>query len=144
VPKGRLCGYWFPSTVEGPERIAPWLGDDERHYLSENLYKKNSLKKVIRSGFDKLVEHIKGYTRRKWRKIWSDSQPLRSGDQSDLRRSLNPPRSSQGINSLDQHINGFSNNRALAILHAITGNYDIVAVGPANPFYASHRSGESR
>jgi anaerobic selenocysteine-containing dehydrogenase len=35
---------------------------------------------------------------------------------------------------LDQHINGFQNNRALAILQAITGNYDVPGGWATNPF----------
>jgi anaerobic selenocysteine-containing dehydrogenase len=40
----------------------------------------------------------------------------------------------QGINALDQHINGFQTSRALAIVQALTGNYDRPGAWAVNPF----------
>jgi anaerobic selenocysteine-containing dehydrogenase len=100
--------------------------------ISENLYKKEFVEKYT-IGFDKLVEHVRDYSPEKVAEIcWIAAEDIRRAS-----RIFAQAKSSsiiQGINSLDQHINGFQNNRALAILHAITGNYDIPGGWATNPF----------
>jgi anaerobic selenocysteine-containing dehydrogenase len=100
--------------------------------LSENLYKKAFVEKYT-IGFDGLVEHVKNYSPEKVAEICRvPAMEIRR-----ISRIFAEAKSAsiiQGINSLDQHINGFQNNRALAILHAITGNYDIPGGWATNPF----------
>lgn len=100
--------------------------------LSKNLYKKEFVGKYT-IGFDKLAEHVKNYSPEKVAEIcWVPAAEIRK-----ISRIFAGAKSAsiiQGINSLDQHINGFQNNRALAILHAITGNYDIPGGWATNPF----------
>jgi anaerobic selenocysteine-containing dehydrogenase len=100
--------------------------------ISENLYKKEFVERYT-TGFDKLVEHVKEYTPEKVAEIcWVPALEIRR-----VSRIFAGAKSAsiiQGINSLDQHINGFQNNRALAILHAITGNYDNPGGWATNPF----------
>lgn len=100
--------------------------------ISEDLYKKEFVEKYT-MGFDKLVEHVKDYPPEKVAEIcWIQAEDIRRAS-----RIFAQAKSSsiiQGINSLDQHINGFQNNRALAILHAITGNYDVPGGWATNPF----------
>jgi len=90
--------------------------------ISEGLYDSEFIDKHT-TGFDKLVEHVKAYPPEKVAKIcgvpsddiYKISRIFAGADGACIE---------QGINSLDQHINGFQNNRALAILQAITGNYN--------------------
>lgn len=100
--------------------------------ISEDLYKKEFVEKYT-IGFDKLMEHVKEYPPEKVAEIsWVPASEIRRAS-----RIFAGARSAsiiQGINSLDQHINGFQNNRALAILHAITGNYDVPGGWATNPF----------
>jgi len=100
--------------------------------ISENLYQEDFVKKYA-MGFDQLVEHVKNYSPEKVAEIcWVSASDIRR-----VSRIFAKAKSAsiiQGINSLDQHINGFQNNRALAILHAITGNYDIPGGWATNPF----------
>jgi anaerobic selenocysteine-containing dehydrogenase len=100
--------------------------------ISENLYKKEFVEKYT-IGFDKLMEHVKGYPPEKVAEICR----VPASEIRRISRIFAGAKSAsiiQGINSLDQHINGFQNNRALAILHAITGNYDIAGGWATNPF----------
>ena len=100
--------------------------------LSKNLYKKEFVERYT-IGFDKLVEHVKEYTPEKVAEICQ----VPASEIRRISRIFAGAKSAsiiQGINSLDQHINGFQNNRALAILHAITGNYDIPGGWATNPF----------
>lgn len=100
--------------------------------IAENLYKKEFVEKYT-MGFDKLVEHVKEYTPEKVAEIcWVPAPEIRRA--SRIFAGAKSASIIQGINSLDQHINGFQNNRALAILHAITGNYDIAGGWATNPF----------
>jgi len=100
--------------------------------MAEDLYDKEFVEKYT-TGFDKLVEHVKQYSPEKVEEItWVPA--------SDIRRAARIFAGAesaciiQGINCLDQHINGFQNNRALAILQAITGNYDVPGGWATNPF----------
>lgn len=100
--------------------------------ITEGLFNKEFVEKYT-IGFDKLVEHVESYPPGKVSQICGIS----IADIKNISRIFAGAKSSsiiQGINSLDQHINGFQNNRALAILHAITGNYDIPGGWATNPF----------
>ena len=84
-------------------------------------------------GFDRLMEHVREFTPEKVEKICM----VPAGDIRKISRIFATSRASsiiQGINSLDDHINGLQNNRALAILQAITGNYNIPGGWATNPF----------
>ena len=100
--------------------------------IAENLYDNEFVEKYS-TGFDQLVEHVQEYPPERAAKIcWVQATDIRK-----ISRIFARARSAsivQGINSLDQHINGFQNSRALAILHAITGNYDVPGGWATNPF----------
>ena len=100
--------------------------------IAEGLYDKEFVEKYT-TGFDKLTEHVKQYTSEKVEEItWIPASDIRK-----VARIFAGAESSciiQGINCLDQHINGFQNNRALSILQAITGNYDVPGGWATNPF----------
>ncbi len=100
--------------------------------IGEGLYDGEFVEKYA-TGFDRLVDHVKDYP--------PDSvAPICRVGADDIRkisRIFAGARSAsiiQGINALDQHINGFQNSRALAILHGITGNYDVPGGWATNPF----------
>jgi anaerobic selenocysteine-containing dehydrogenase len=100
--------------------------------VGENLHNKEFVEKYT-IGFDKLVEHLKGYPPEKVSEICG----VPSEDIRNISRIFANAKGAsiiQGINSLDQHINGFQNSRALAILHAITGNYAVPGGWATNPF----------
>jgi anaerobic selenocysteine-containing dehydrogenase len=100
--------------------------------ISEVIYKKEFVEKYT-LGFDKLVEHVKAYPPEKMAEICS----VPADEIREISRTFALAKSAsiiQGINALDQHINGFQNSRALAILHGITGNYDVPGGWAVNPF----------
>jgi anaerobic selenocysteine-containing dehydrogenase len=85
------------------------------------------------TGFDRLVEHVKEYTPEKVSGICG----VPSADIYKISRVFARAKGAsieQGINTLDQHINGFQNSWALAILQAITGNYNRPGGWCVNPF----------
>lgn len=99
--------------------------------IAENLYNKDFVEKYT-TGFDELVEHVKDYSLEKV----SQTCGIPIAKIRNISRVFAGAKSAsiiQGINSLDQHINGFQNNRALAILQAITGNYDVPGGWATNP-----------
>ena len=99
--------------------------------IAEDLYDHEFVEKYS-TGFDQLVEHVQDYPPEKAAKICQ----VKATDIRKISRIFAAAKSAsiiQGINSLDQHINGFQNSRALAILHAITGNYDIRGGWATNP-----------
>jgi len=99
--------------------------------IAEDLYDHEFVEKYS-TGFDQLVEHVQDYPPERAAKICR----VQATDIRKISRIFAGAKSAsiiQGINSLDQHINGFQNNRALAILHAITGNYDIRGGWATNP-----------
>ncbi len=84
------------------------------------------------SGFDRLKEHVKRYTPEAVAGICG----IPASDVYTISRLFAGARSAsiiQGIASLDQYNNGFQTNRALAILQAITGNYDRPGAWCTNP-----------
>ena len=100
--------------------------------INEGIYNKEFVEKYT-LGFDKLKEHIKVYPPEKVAAICGISE----SDIREISRTFAKAKGAsiiQGINALDQHINGFQNSRALAILHAITGNYDVPGGWAVNPF----------
>ncbi|NQU02745.1 MAG: molybdopterin-dependent oxidoreductase [Syntrophaceae bacterium] len=100
--------------------------------IQEEIYDKQFVEEYT-AGFDRLKEHVRVYSPETVAEICS----LSAGDIRKISRVFANAKSSsiiQGINSLDDHINGLQNNRALAILHAITGNYDIPGGWATNPF----------
>jgi len=84
-------------------------------------------------GFDLLTEHVKDYPPEKVSEICG----VAPADIRKISRIFAEAKGAaiiQGINALDQHINGLQNSRALAILHAITGNYAVPGGWAVNPF----------
>ena len=100
--------------------------------ISEGLYDREFIEKYT-TGFDQLVQHVREYPPENVSKICG----VPSADIFNISRifaGANGVSIEQGINSLDQHINGFQNSRALAILQAITGNYNRPGAWCVNPF----------
>ena len=90
--------------------------------ISEHLYDEKFITKYT-VGFDELSEHVKEYTTEKVSKICG----VLASDIYQISRIFARAKGAcieQGINTLDQHINGFQNSRLMAILQAITGNYN--------------------
>jgi anaerobic selenocysteine-containing dehydrogenase len=100
--------------------------------ITERIYHKEFVEQYT-TGFDKLAEHVKAYPPERVAEICE----IPSADIYRISRIFAGARGAcieQGINSLDQHINGFQNSRALAILQAITGNYNRPGGLCLNPF----------
>jgi anaerobic selenocysteine-containing dehydrogenase len=100
--------------------------------INEGIHNKDFVEKYT-YGFDKLQEHVKEYLPEKVVGLCGVS----TDDIREISRIFARAKGAsiiQGINALDQHINGFQNSRALAILHAITGNYDVPGGWAFNPF----------
>ena len=100
--------------------------------IEEGIYNKEFVEKYT-FGFERLREHVKEYTLEKVEKICD----IPTSDIQEISRTFAKAKGAsiiQGINALDQHINGLQNSRALAILHAITGNYDVPGGWAVNPF----------
>jgi len=99
--------------------------------ISEGLYDREFIERYT-TGFDRLVQHVKDYAPEKVSKICGVSPD----DIYKISRIFAGAKGAcieQGINSLDQHINGFQNSRALAVLQAITGNYNRPGAWCVNP-----------
>jgi anaerobic selenocysteine-containing dehydrogenase len=100
--------------------------------IQDNLYDKKFVDQYT-IGFEKLMDHVKAYTPERVAEICKCSPD-------DIRKisyifaKAKGACIEQGINTLDQHINGFQNNRALAILQVITGNYNKPGAWCVNPF----------
>jgi len=100
--------------------------------IAEDLYDREFVGEYT-SGFDKLAEHVKDYSPEKVAGICGvPAEDIRKV--SRLFAKAKGASIIQAINALDQHINGFQTNRALAILQAITGNYDKAGAWCTNPF----------
>lgn len=100
--------------------------------INEELFNHEFVTKYT-TGFEELKEHVKDYAPEKVSEVCSVS----TEDIKNISRIFAEANSAsiiQGINSLDQHINGFQTNRALAILQTITGNYDIPGGWTTSPF----------
>ena len=100
--------------------------------IGENLYDKEFIDKNT-IGFDKLAEHVKQYTPEEVEKItWVSADDVRKIAR--LFAGNKPAANVPGTCSIDQHINGFQGNRAMAILQIITGNVDIPGSWVTLPF----------
>ncbi len=100
--------------------------------IQEGLYDRDFVEKYT-TGFDRLAQHIESYPPETAAAICgvpaSDIRTI-----SRIFAGAGGACIEQGINTLDQHINGFQNSRALAILQAITGNYNRPGGWCVNPF----------
>ncbi|MBN2467071.1 MAG: molybdopterin-dependent oxidoreductase [Deltaproteobacteria bacterium] len=84
-------------------------------------------------GFEKLAAHVKEYTPEKAAEV-CDVMPSDIYNVSRIFAAAESACIEQGICSLDQQINGFQTNRAIAILQAITGNINKPGGWCSNPF----------
>jgi anaerobic selenocysteine-containing dehydrogenase len=100
--------------------------------IREGLHDREFIEKYS-TGFDRLMQHVKLYPPEKVSRICGVSTE-RIYAISRIFAKAKGACIEQGINSLDQHINGFQNSRALAILQAITGNYNRPGAWCVNPF----------
>jgi len=100
--------------------------------ITEALYDKPFIEAYC-SGFDELQEHVRSYSPAEVEPICglSAEQIIEAAR---LFATSKAAAIVQGINSLDQHVNGFQNSRALAILQALTGNYGRKGAWATNPF----------
>jgi anaerobic selenocysteine-containing dehydrogenase len=100
--------------------------------IGEKLYDKEFIDKNT-IGFDKLVEHVKKYPPEEVEKItWVAADDIRKIAR--LFAGSKPAANVPGTCSIDQHINGFQGNRAMAILQIITGNVEIPGSWVSIPF----------
>ena len=99
--------------------------------VNEGLYKKEFVEKYT-IGFEQLAKHVKEYTPEVVENLtWIPAEIIKK-----IARVFAAAKAAsiiQGINTMDQHINGFQNNRAMAILQAITGNYNVPGGWATNP-----------
>ncbi len=88
--------------------------------INEDLYDREYIEQYT-IGFDELVEHVQKYT-----PGWAEN--VTGIPEADIRAvartfaRCKPACIIQGVNTLDQHRNGFQNSRLLSILQAVTGN----------------------
>ena len=100
--------------------------------IGEGLYDKEFVESDT-TGFDKLAEHVKQYTPEKVEKItWVPADDIRKIAR--LFAAAKPAANVPGTCSIDQHINGFQGNRAMALLQIITGNVNIPGTWVTLPF----------
>ena len=100
--------------------------------IGEGLYDKEFVESDT-IGFDKLAEHVKQYTPEKVEKItWVPADDIRKIAR--LFAAAKPAANVPGTCSIDQHINGFQGNRAMALLQIITGNVNIPGTWVSLPF----------
>lgn len=91
--------------------------------IDEGLYDKEFVANWT-SGFDQLVEHVKSYPPEEVEKItWVPAEKIR--EVARVYAATKPATIYQAWNALDQKATGFQNARAIAILQAITGNFDV-------------------
>jgi len=91
--------------------------------ISRDLYDREFVENWT-LGFDKLKEHVKDYPPEKVQQItWIPNQEITAA--AELFARTKPASIHQSWGALDQTTAGFYTTRAIAILHAITGNYDI-------------------
>lgn len=100
--------------------------------IGEKLYDKEFIDKYT-LGFDKLVEHVKEYTPEAVEKItWVKAEDIRKIAR--IFATSKPGANVAGTAPIDQHVNGFQGNRALALLQVITGNVDVPGSWVTIPF----------
>ena len=99
--------------------------------ITEGLYDRDFVAHYT-TGFDQLAQHVQDYPPEKIAEItWVPANDIRN--MARLFANAESASIIQGVNTLDQHINGFQTNRALAILHAVTGNYNHPGGWATNP-----------
>ncbi|MFC2003809.1 molybdopterin-dependent oxidoreductase [Chloroflexota bacterium] len=99
--------------------------------IAEGLYNREFVEKYT-IGFDKLVEHVKQYSPEKVEEItWVPADDIKRAARifAEAESACIIP----GVNTPDQHINGFQNHRAFTLLQVITGNYDVPGGWVVNP-----------
>ena len=105
--------------------------------ISRSLYDKAFIDKYT-IGFDKLVEHVKQYPPEKVEKItWVPADDIRKIAR--IFATNKPAANVAGTAPIDQHINGFQGNRAMAIMQTITGNVDIPGSWISIPIHQAGR-----
>jgi anaerobic selenocysteine-containing dehydrogenase len=100
--------------------------------IREGLYDREFIEKYT-TGFDRLAQHVRDYAPEKVSGI-CEVPPEDVYKISRIFAGAKGACIEQGVNSLDQHINGFQNSRALSILQVITGNYNRPGAWCINPF----------
>ncbi len=91
--------------------------------IGEKLYDREFVEKWT-VGFDKLAEHVKQYPPEEVEKItWVPAEDIKRVAR--IFAQTKPACILQGTNALDQTTSGVQSSRAIAILHAITGNHDV-------------------
>ena len=100
--------------------------------IREGLYDREFIEKYT-TGFDRLAQHVRDYAPEKVSGI-CEVPPEDVYKISRVFAGAKGACIEQGVNSLDQHINGFQNSRALSILQVITGNYNRPGAWCINPF----------
>jgi len=100
--------------------------------ISEGLYDKEFVEKYT-LGFDKLAEHVKQYPVEKVEEItWVPAEDIKNIAR--IFATTKPASIVPGTCSIDQHVNGFQNNRVLAFLQIVTGNIDVPGGWVTVPF----------
>ena len=91
--------------------------------INEDLYDKEFVEKYA-IGFEELVKHVEEYTPE-----WAEGvTTIPTADIKTAARIFartSPACIIQGVNTLDQHRNGFQNSRLLSILMTVTGNINV-------------------
>ncbi|MDT3701298.1 MAG: molybdopterin-dependent oxidoreductase [Thermincola sp.] len=91
--------------------------------IGEELYDKEFVSKYT-VGFNELVEHVKEFTP-EWAEGISTISAGKIREIARLYATTKPACIMPGTHGLDAQASGFQNNRAIAILQAITGNVDV-------------------
>ena len=100
--------------------------------IKERLYDEEFVRQWT-VGFDRLADHVEQYTPEQVEKVtWVPSQTIK--EIARLYAATKPACIIQGTNALDQKSEGVQNARSIAILQAITGNYDVPGGFVAPPF----------
>ncbi|MCL2337355.1 MAG: molybdopterin-dependent oxidoreductase [Firmicutes bacterium] len=91
--------------------------------INEDLYDKEFVANYT-VGFPELVQHVQQYTPEWAQEVtWIPASDIKNVAR--IYAKAGPSCISQGINSLDQHRNGFQNSRLLSIMQAVTGNFAV-------------------
>ncbi|MEE8473337.1 MAG: molybdopterin-dependent oxidoreductase [Dehalococcoidia bacterium] len=91
--------------------------------ISEGLYDRDFVERWT-TGFGKLSEHVQSYTPEEVERItWVPAQTV--VEMARMFATTKPACIVQGWNTLDMKNTGANNGRAIAILQAITGNFDV-------------------
>lgn len=91
--------------------------------IGEELYDKEFVSKYT-VGFSELAEHVKSFTP-EWAQEISSINAEKIREIARLYATTKPAVIMPGTHGLDPQASGFQNNRAIAILQAITGNIDV-------------------